>query len=257
MPGWGSKSLQELMTLVSPHWDALSQDRKEEFTRRAKLMNGTQAQPGVDGVGSGARDALGRPLKDILDRDQQLKRKAERKIKDVDDLITLNYKEDNLENYEFFVLHANIFAKTAPENAEEIQYIPAEIAISKFSLRAGLTGTFQCFPSHGKIPLGYNYECRKESEKLQIPLSEGGGFKTVDDGRILQEIQKFMGETKICFIMPELEDQCRGVIDRIAQPPLSLSYLSLPRLLFKLKTQKALTEGEKRSLCPSEHIAER
>merc|ERR1719436_971709 len=59
--------------------------------------------------------------------------------------------------------------------------------------------------------------------------------------------------------MPEWEEQVSGVLEQItkrsSQPSLGLSYLSLPRLLFKLRTAQCETEEEVMAACPSENIA--
>jgi len=259
-PGWGNKSNQELMTLASPLWDGLGQERRDEYSRRAKKMRGLE--PSTGRVGSGAKDSMGRDLEDLRARDLERERTVKRKIRDLDDLIDQQVENDSLEDCEFYVMHTNIFAKTLQVQEKEAAYIPAEICISKFSLKAGLMATYQSFPKvPAVLPQGYKWECVQQSEALKTPLTAEEGFTVADDGVVVPEIQKFLGNTKTCFLMPEFEEQCKGVLEGIAkrscQPPFNLSYLSLPGLLYKLKTGKCKAQQEKMLLCPSVNMAER
>ena len=71
------------------------------------------------------------------------------------------------------------------------------------------------------------------------------------DTTILEEMKKFLGETRTCFLMPDCEEQVEGVlrtiVERTPGSELTLSYLSLPLLLHRLLSQD----------CPTLSIAER
>ena len=188
-----------------------------------------------------------------------MKLEAAAKISAVDDHVC--DKNGNLEDKVFYVLSCQVFSKfsSLSEGDEAITWVPAEIAASKFSLSSGLIEAYQAFPLPGKLPVGSKYECVQKSEKLHIPLTPEDSSFNKTDVELLKDLRAFLGSTNICYVMPELEDQVRGVLDRItkrsSQPSLGLSYLSLPRLLFKLRTALCETEEEMMTACPSDNIA--
>ena len=255
---WRKKSNQQMMTLASPFWDKLSPAEKDVFNKRAKEVN----NPGGGGAAAtaGPKDSQGRDLQFIQRRDQEKKLLAQKKLQDVDDMMIR--EAENLEDVSFYVMHANFFAKTELE-AGDVIFVPAEISFIKFSLRDGLMDVYQSFPAPATpeypIPLGAKWNCQQRSEKIQIPLEFEHSAVTTSDAEVLNGIKKFLDGTKTIFTMPDCEEQCSGVLDRIAQragqPNIGLSFLSLPLLLFKLKTARCLTVEEMMESCPTEAIA--
>ena len=120
----------------------------------------------------GAMDSLGRSLKDLAVRDVEERKVAEKKIRDLHSLISPQVENNNLEQFVFFVIHTSVFAQTTPEKGQPAMFVPAEIAISKFSLSEGLIATYQAFPVPGKVPMGYKRTCMEQSKKLEIPFAE-------------------------------------------------------------------------------------
>merc|ERR550517_2076303 len=104
-------------------------------------------------------DCLGRSLRDIHVRDAEEKKAAMKKIRDVKNLVEKEVENNNLEHCVFFVIQTSLFAQTNPEKGQPAMFVPAEIAISKFSLSEGLIGTYQAFPYPGKPPMGSKYNC--------------------------------------------------------------------------------------------------
>ena len=102
------------MTLASPYWDALSPAERDVYTRRAKKMRGLEVDSSSGGAAAsaGPRDSHGRSLQMIQERDREEKLRAEKKMRDVDDLVVQD-KNGNLEDKTFFVIHATIFAKVS------------------------------------------------------------------------------------------------------------------------------------------------
>ena len=246
------------MTLAGPQWDRLSQGEKDDYSRKAKEMRGLESGPAGAGSGrggGGAMDSHGRSLQLIEERDREAKLLAEKKMMDVDKLVVQD-KNGNLEGKTFYVLHATVFSKVS---AFSENWVPAEIAVAKFSLSSGLIQAYQAFPLPGKLPLGSNFECRQQAEKLQVPLTPEDSSFNKKDVEIFEDLRAFLGSTNICFVMPELEAQVSGVLDRIARrsnlPSLGLSYLSLPRLLFKLRTALCRSEEEVIEALPTENLA--
>jgi hypothetical protein len=95
-------------------------------------------------------DHFGKPLSEVLARDRAIVETARGKVEAVMDLVTRAAEENVLETEEFVVIAVNIFVAT--EGAAPV-YLPAEVALARLSLRAGLQDTFQAFPEPGPIPL--------------------------------------------------------------------------------------------------------
>jgi len=266
VPHWNKKTIPEMMTLASPGWDALSQNEKDNYNRRAKEMRGVSCNQTAmgsaranGGGGVGGMDTHGRSLQSIHERDRKGKLEAVAKISAVDNHV--EDKNGNLVDKVFFVMHATSFTKftALSEGDEAITWVPAEIAVSKFSLSSGLIEAYQAFPLPGKLPVGSKFDCLQGSKKLDISLTPEDSSFNKKDVEIFKDLRAFLGTTDICFVMPELEDQVRGVVAEITQrsnqPSLGLSYLSLPRLLFKLRTDLCQTEEEVMTACPSDNVA--
>ena len=132
---------------------------------------------------------------------------------------------------------------------EPITWIPAEFAVAKFSLRDGLINAKHWFPLPGVLPPGSKWECLNNSEKLNIPLEQQDAGFNKPDLEIVNALQNFLGDNKEIFVMPEMEDQVRGVLDTIykrsEQPSLNLTFLELPRLFYQLKIVNCVTEEER------------
>lgn len=214
-----------MVTLASPGWNKLTQKEKEKYKNRAKEMRGVKTGSSAS-AGGGGLDAHGRSLQ--LDNLGQ----------DVADKI-------------FYVMNASVFAKFTElsKTDETITWIPAELAVSKFSINSGLIAAYQAFPLPGQLPVGSKWECFQKEKKILVPLTpEDSGFNK-EDKEIFQDLRAFLGSTKTVFVMPELEEQVRGVLDQISKrselPSLGLTYLSLPRLMSKLKIASCKTEKEK------------
>ena len=204
-------------------------------------------------------DSHGRSLQFVQERDRKKKLEAVAKIAAVDNHV--KDKNGNLVDKVFYLLHATAFTKfTALKEGDEANtWVPAEIAAAKFSLSSGLIEAYQVFPLPGKLPVGSKFDCLQGAKKLHIPLTPEDSSFNKSDVEILKDLRAFLGNTNLCFVMPELMDQVSGVLAEITkrskQPSLGLSYLSLPRLLFQLRTDLCETEEEVMTACPSEAIA--
>ena len=75
-------------------------------------MRGLEVDSSSGGAAAsvGPRDSHGRSLQMIQERDREEKLRAEKKMRDVDDLVEQE-KNGNLEDKPFYVMHATIFAK--------------------------------------------------------------------------------------------------------------------------------------------------
>ena len=190
-------------------------------------------------------DHLGRPLVDILKRDRDLVEAADAKTNLVTSFADKAIEDGSIASKVFHVMHANIFVRTPDTNI----IVPAEIAVSKFSIGEGIIDTYQAFPEPGKIPSGYRYKCMENSDlHHKIPLYIEKKNRTEDpnstliqelyytsDEEIMENLIKFLDGSDMIFCMPDVVDDCKDVIDvltsRAKLPEMKLNYVLLVDLM--------------------------
>jgi len=248
--GWSKKSNQEIFVLADPLWKRLSEEERNSYVLKAKGMKegsspsyAAQEVNNNHGVtNSRGFDSMGRSLDELRKRDIDAVKSANAKCAAVKEMIEI----DDLENREFVVMHVNIFVHVPEANV----YVPAEIALTRFSVNEGIIDTYQAFPRPGRIPPGYKYACVETSElKHKIPLDYEPGkrnpdetltaeFTYTEDSKILKDIKDLLKGTRYIFTMPELEDRCKGVLRQLTTrsqlPDLGIQMLHLPELLYRL-----------------------
>ena len=101
-------------------------------------------------------DTRGRRLEEVAKRDREIVEEARSKVTSAEEIVTKAERNGTIEETSFFIMHANIFVRT-PEDGF---VVPAEIALTKFSIEEGVAGApLQFFPDPGKIPSGYKWSC--------------------------------------------------------------------------------------------------
>ena len=253
-PGWSNKSDPDLFKLADPLWIQLTDEERSVYIQKAKEYKETGSWSDnnnyvpINSSGPTVRgyDTFGRPLEEIAKRDQDLKDLVTSKSKAIIDLLS-KAESEGVEAF-FTLAHVNIFVKTPDKN----EFVPAEIALLKFSIESGIVDTIQFFPRPGKIPAGYKYSCRERSElshkipmeappkdntDLEKTLTEAQ-FTYTSDQVIISAVKKFLKGVDTVFCMPDLEDNVQGVLDcltsRSGQPRMELNVLELPELLHML-----------------------
>ena len=251
-PGWGNKTDPELFKLADPLWIQLSEEERSIYVQKAKEYKETGVwsynNNFIPNIQSGQTvrgyDTLGRPLEEIAKRDQDLKDLVMSKSEAIINFVS----RANLEGGEaFFTLaHANIFVRTPDKN----EFVPAEIALLKFSIDSGIMDHIHFFPRPGTIPAGYRYSCIERSDlshkiPLEAPLLRDNTdlertlteaqFMHMSDEVIISSVKKFLKGVKTVFCMPDIEDNVQGVLDcitsRSGEPRMKLNILELPELL--------------------------
>ena len=271
IPEWRNKTNQELFRLADPLWTKLSDQERSYYILKAKGNSATEYNNNIQ-INSSANvsgkvqgyDSHGRPLAEIEKRDQELRETEELRTYLVSKMIDTASEKDNLEFETFYIMHVNIFVKTPDPEI----YVPAEIAITKFTIENGIIDTYQAFPEPGKIPPGYKYKCMEKSDlHHKIPIYVERRERKVDDtltedlyyttdAEIIENIRKFLKGSDVVFCMPSNAEDCKGVLDTIVSrsslPELNLKYLHAPDLLYNLvkgsliyNTFMALEEFEK------------
>ena len=196
---------------------------------------------------TGRYDCNGKPLEEVLNRDEKSVKEYKEKVKAVGRMVASAVTADTIKSAYFYVMETNVFAKIDEEGV----FVPAEISVAKFSLLEGLVSVYQAFPSAGVVPLGYKRECIENSNKghkiplmkkpmnhLERMLEDCVEFDVKEDGDIFNELSKFLSATDTVFCMPDKVAQCEGVLTTMSIRSTLLMpvrrFLDLPQLLFRL-----------------------
>ena len=257
-PGWNNKTDPELFKLADPLWIQLSEEERGVYVQKAQEYketgtwsdNNNYIPKSQAGKGQTVRgyDTFGRPLEDIAKRDQELKNRVQSKSQAIIDLVSRMEAEGG--ETSFILAQANIFVRTPDKN----EFVPAEIAMLKFSIESGIVDQIQFFPRPGKIPAGYRYSCMERSDlshkiplEAPLPLKDNNDlektlteatFVYTSDQTIIGSVKNFLKGVNIVFCMPDIENDVQGVLDcitsRSGQPQMKLNILELPELLHTL-----------------------
>ncbi|XP_055541232.1 protein maelstrom homolog [Wyeomyia smithii] len=154
--------MDQLMRAAGPHWDTLSTDERETYKDRAKAYKQSPK------LNFGEKyTSQGIPFSQI-EREKQARLKKEQSIRrTVSELIQTAAGNNALDKMEVFLISFNYFCKTTAEI-----YIPAEMAIIRYSLEQGVIDKLHMFINPGNIPLGLAYEANilsEETHRLPTP----------------------------------------------------------------------------------------
>ncbi|XP_061403051.1 protein maelstrom 1-like [Musca vetustissima] len=108
--------------------------------------------------------------------------------RDIETTVSKSVQKDELEKQSYYFIMANYFTKTLKGGV----YVPAELAVSKFSLKEGVSRVYQTLINPGVNIYGHQYEAQHHSETTHnLPLPPNAlGDKNL--GNIYNEILKFI-----------------------------------------------------------------
>ena len=196
-----------------------------------------EKQENVKVMIAGKYDANGKQLSEVMKKENEKHKEEMEEVEEVAKIVA-----EGLTRKCFHLLEVNFFTKVD----ESSTFVPAEISLTKFSLKEGIVSLYHAFPEAGVIPLGAKWECIRNSAKShQIPLEkfmkEELKVDTKSDYRILEEIEEFLDGEDSVFVMPERKDQCQGVLNTISSRSSVASpikkFLQLPELFYMLVNQ--------------------
>lgn len=167
-------------------WERMSEAEKGLYKIRAKKERSSQINTSCKREEK--YTSQGVPLSHI-EKDKREKEVTVRVMKkQIQEIVTNSRQKDDLPNQKFFFIMGNYFAC----NQDGGIYLPAEIAISEFSLKDGITNKFHSFINPGNVLFGYAYEAREHSKNThKLPLyPDAMGEKEL--GKLYVEILKFI-----------------------------------------------------------------
>ncbi|XP_065072585.1 protein maelstrom homolog [Ochlerotatus camptorhynchus] len=134
---------------------------------------------------------------------KQRKRTKQQKTIDkaISEMIQRGMRKNVLEKLEMFFISVNHFCKTHTSD-----YVPAEMAIIRYSLENGILGKFHELINPAKLPLGLTYEASEYSEETHALPIPPNALGETDFGAVLQKVLAFTGYNKPHKLFPLLTD---------------------------------------------------
>ena len=170
-------SMAELPGLLDQEWKSIPEDKKAKY-KKMKMQNRERNEK---------LDCRGVPLREILKKEQERKLR-ESQMREEIALTIESVKQNNvLEKSKFFLVCITEYVAT-----EEMQHVPAEVAILLFSLQNGIMDEYHAILPP-KIPLGYAHEAQIHSDKTHNLIDENN--KAVTDKKLGHNIIDFIVES--------------------------------------------------------------
>lgn len=150
-------NMQELATLCSPKWQAITDKDKAKYKEMAKQQKEKDRQNVAIKFVSQGRSVLS-----VQQEQVDAKQAVKSMLQNIDETISMGKDMGNLTRQKFYFVHVNILCQTA-----EKTYLPCEIALVEFSLGTGIAVTLQTFvrPPKSTIPVGYGYTISKHAKE--------------------------------------------------------------------------------------------
>lgn len=153
-------SFKEAIDAANPLWARMSKDQRKPYEERAKELKGQTHPTRYTSEGLDVEE---------LTREEQLRNQAEEQARcDIWSMMTVAYRkgEDAMASETFFVIHCNIFCHYPPAD----HYVPAEIAVLRFSLKDGFKeeNIFHYIVKPGGLPVGYKFEAKNHSDETHL-----------------------------------------------------------------------------------------
>uniref|UniRef100_A0A1B6KNM8 HMG box domain-containing protein n=1 Tax=Graphocephala atropunctata TaxID=36148 RepID=A0A1B6KNM8_9HEMI len=171
--------LRDVQIEAGPEWDALPANEKKKYQDMAK---DEKSKSKGEAVKVTCWHTPFKVVDDQIDEQERSKHEMNNYIENkIQSLSTVKL----LAEQKFYLIHVNYFCISEGEC-----HHPAELAISEFSIREGVTNVFNTIIEPG-IPLGYRHEALQKAEKShKIPIENNGGEK--DFCKILSHVKSFL-----------------------------------------------------------------
>lgn len=178
-------NIRQVMDLASPHWNALSDDKKEEYKARAKTSSYNMT---FDNQPRKHRklNCFGQDV-DELQANLDIEKETQQKIfAEISGMVNDAFELGELDSTIFYFINVTTFCESL-ESA-----FPVELAMAKFSLKEGVVDDLHIQINPGQLPLGSHAVALEKSKKehhYQLPPNCAGesDFLTV-----LEKIMKFI-----------------------------------------------------------------
>ena len=246
-PEWAKLTNVELMEKCDAGWRSLTEIEQQKYRDKSQTCEASTGRKKGE-VRLGANDALGRPLAEIRRRDSEKKAEEDERRRLPSCIVENAMKSNNLKEAQFVVMSSSVFAFS--ESLPPV-CVPAELAVVRFSLNAGIETALQAFLQPGSIPTGYSFQCREAEKQHMVPLDgldiethhqigmeEPVEFRRSEDIEVCRKFAEFLYNCQEVFFLPGREQQDKAVVSLIHSrgglPVPRLVWLPLPQLLAAL-----------------------
>ncbi|XP_065209163.1 protein maelstrom homolog [Planococcus citri] len=197
--------MKDVAIHASEDWKNLPPQEKERYNKIAKDHR-HDPRPNVPKAEEKRYNSFGVSFAE-LERQRQEKDARIKQSKDFLFNLVNSMTIDDLKEHPFYLIHVNYFCKT-----DHDEYLPAEIAISEFSLLNGVHKYFHRFLSPGTIPTGYACEVKEHSDKYhRIPFNLTRNMDKFDE--VYAQLREFMKGKFVTFDNPPLFTLTDNVFD--------------------------------------------
>ncbi|XP_008474842.1 protein maelstrom homolog [Diaphorina citri] len=174
---------EALYVLCKPLYDQLSEDEKQYYKDMAK-----SEWTGIKLDKNKKLTSQGIPVA-VIER-QQLESEKKKRIEFMEIEKAFNFDINIIMPMEIVVIHVNWFCKI-----NEDSFVPAEVALARFSLKDGFIDSYHCFPVY-EFPPGTKGDSKIHSDRThQIPLYDFSE-KLEKWPNVYRDISKFLSKNK-------------------------------------------------------------
>ncbi|XP_061394810.1 protein maelstrom 1-like [Musca vetustissima] len=171
-------------------WKTMDAGQRAPYNEKAKCETSFMGSGG--GGGAGKMTCTGVPIS-LVEKERLDQENKERQMKrEIEATVRKGSKAGQLETQTYYFIMANYFTKTLKDGI----YVPAEIAVAKFSLKGGVQQVYQTLINPGVNIYGHQYEAQHLSDtthKLPLPPNALGETQL---GKIYNEILNFVRDNK-------------------------------------------------------------
>lgn len=189
--GYRFSGLAEVTERAGPHWEKLTPHEREPYNAKAKKNKANPNFGGYGGGGAGERyTAQGKPFSQV-EMEAMKRRQMEEQIrKQIVEMVETASTNNALGELEVYFVSCNYFCVSLSG-----EYVPAELAIIKYSLNDGVMDKLNVLINPRELPLGMALDAAQHStatHQLPVPPDALGEAKY---DVILRQIFKFLNSS--------------------------------------------------------------
>lgn len=177
-------SMVAVSAAAGTHWTRLTPEQKRPYEEKAKQLK------------SRAKEVKYTTLDEKIDDVDRLEKAKREKLKnmekDIESTINDRLANDEFANIYFYIGYVNYYCYASEK------YLPAEIALVRFSLKDGVDTHDVCHSiiDSGDLPIGYRLSAQTHAEEthhIPAPPHTEGDFSVRDIKSIISQILDFLG----------------------------------------------------------------
>ncbi|XP_013105572.2 protein maelstrom 1 [Stomoxys calcitrans] len=211
---WRSKhgkrlSMGELIKEAGEVWKNMDEKQRAPYKDRAKeelIMSSRAAAEKLT--------CTGMPVSQVEKQKMDHENKERQMKRDIESTVSKSVKNDNLEKQSYYFIMVNYFTKTLKGGV----YVPAELAVCKFSLLEGVSRVYHTLINPGVNIYGHQYEAQHHADTTHnLPLPPMAlGDKNL--GNIYNEVLNFIRDPETNSYSPLYTlKECIHIVDSVLE----------------------------------------